>query len=247
MKSEENTDLVAPVEDDELDFEAIKVVWDAEDQAARMSQVHLQFAEAILRGKPRIQSWIELNPGCSERGASTYSKQVLKRKDVANYLRLRRREIAERTNITAERLEQELAYIAFARATDVMKWGKDGVAFIPSDELTPEQAAAVESVKSRRRTKKLEDGSEVTTVELELKMHSKESAIEKLMKARGLYQQDRKNDADVQRELLATVVMRFVMALHLHKGMGFHEAMKYAEQNPEEVEAWGKEVKLLNA
>jgi hypothetical protein len=29
--------------------------------------------------------------------------------------------------------------------------------------------------------------------------------------------------------------------------MAFHEAMTYAEQNPEEVEQWGKEVKLLNA
>lgn len=261
MTFEKNTDPAAVsrlFEDDEEEeqetSEELELLLKSADMLAQeMAPEHVRFAENVLRKKSHVEAWraarTERHSGerIKEWSAKAYAAKLLKRKDVAEYLRLRRAEIRERTHITVDRIEEEVSYIAFARATDVMKWGEDGVAFIPSDELTQDRAAAVESVKSKRRTRTDENGVEHTTVELELKMYPKLQALQELAKMRGMYQADRKNDADVQRELLATVMFRFVMALHLSRGMAFHEAKTYAEQHPEEVEAWGKEVKLLNA
>lgn len=74
-------------------------------------------------------------------------------------------------DITADRVLNEIAAIAFARATDVMQWGPMGVSLLDSAGLTPEQAAAVSKA---RQTVNAEGGS------IALEMHDKLGALEKL-------------------------------------------------------------------
>ena len=160
----------------------------------------------------------------------------------------RRREVQERTNITMERTLKELARIAYSDLREVMSWDRDGVAFVPSTDLTQDQAAAIQVVKSRRRIRRdKDDEGETETIEMEVRMHSKLEALEKLAKVQGLYQADRTNDADRQTDLLATVLWKYVMAVHLERGLSVPEALTLAEKNPEEVERWGKEVMLIPA
>jgi len=80
-------------------------------------------------------------------------------------------EHAEKREITAQRVLEETANIAFGKITDVMHW-KDVPGLIDSDKLPPEVAAAIESVEIVRD----EDGK----VKHRVKFHSKMPAITKL-------------------------------------------------------------------
>jgi phage terminase small subunit len=55
-------------------------------------------------------------------------------------------ERAERSQITSDRVLQELARIAFVDLRKVFRWGPDGVTLLPSDELTEDEAAIVAEV-----------------------------------------------------------------------------------------------------
>jgi hypothetical protein len=147
--------------------------------------------------------------------------------------------------VDAEKVIAEIATIAFADIRDVATWTESGVLFVPSGELEDHEAKAIASVKSRRRVHRDKEGGETEVTELEVKLHPKLDALEKLSKHLGLYQKDAVNVKDRQTDLLATVLWRYIMALHLEQGMTFAEAKLRAEKNPEEVEAWGREVKLL--
>jgi phage terminase small subunit len=51
-----------------------------------------------------------------------------------------------RTQVTADRVLQELARIAFVDLRKVFRWGPDGVTLLPSDDLTEDEAAIIAEV-----------------------------------------------------------------------------------------------------
>jgi hypothetical protein len=75
------------------------------------------------------------------------------------------------TDITRERIMNELAKIAFADPRDVMKWGPEGLTLLDSDQLSEDGIATVAEV-CETRTK---DGGS-----LRLKMHDKVKALDSL-------------------------------------------------------------------
>jgi len=202
-----------------------------------------------MEGKSYTQAYMDAGYQCnSSSSASAAASKLNANPEVIAYMTERRREVQERTNITMERTLKELARIAYSDLREVMSWDRDGVAFVPSTDLTQDQAAAIQVVKSRRRIRRdKDDEGETETIEMEVRMHSKLEALEKLAKVQGLYQADRTNDADRQTDLLATVLWKYVMAVHLERGLSVPEALTLAEKNPEEVERWGKEVMLIPA
>jgi phage terminase small subunit len=87
---------------------------------------------------------------------------------------------ATRTEITADRVLQELAKIGFANMSDYTTWGPKGVALKDSSTLTPDQAAAVSEV------------SETITEaggSIRFKLHDKISALEKIGKHLGMFKE----------------------------------------------------------
>ena len=213
-----------------------------------LNQLQINFCEGILRGKSQSEAYRDagFNAGSPSSVAAGASK-LMKNPEVRRYLADRRKEVQEQTDITQKATLKEMARVAFSDIRDFMSWDKKGIAFVPSEELTADQAAAIQSIKSKRRTVTDKDGYETETVEMEVKLHPKMEAVEKLAKVQGLYQADRMNDADVQRDLLKTVLWRFIAAIHLDRGMSVPEALKYAERHPEEVQQWGKEVMLIES
>jgi len=207
------------------------------------------YCEGVMDGKSYTQAYMDAGYQCnSSSSASAAASKLNGNPEVIAYMTERRREVQERTNITMERTLKELARIAYSDLREVMSWDRDGVAFVPSTDLTQDQAAAIQVVKSRRRIRRdKDDEGETETIEMEVRMHSKLEALEKLAKVQGLYQADRTNDADRQTDLLATVLWKYVMAVHLERGLSVPEALTLAEKNPEEVERWGKEVMLIPA
>lgn len=206
----------------------------------------LAFCEGILRGESQSEAYRNAGFKATTRGSiSVNASQLMKVAKVREYLEMRRQQLREKTDVTSQRVIQEIARVGFSDIRDFAKWDENGVIFIPSTSLTAEQAAAVQSIKSKTKTYTDEDGNETKTVEQEIKLHPKMDGLEKLSKHLGLYQQDRVNDADRQTHLLATLLWKFVMSMHVAKQIPVPEALKYAEQNPDEVEQWGREQKLL--
>ena len=92
----------------------------------------------------------------------------------------RRLKLANKMEITAERVLREYARIAFADSRQIMSWGPDGVTLRDSTELTDDEAAAVAEVAETLGTDK-GGGS------IRLKTHSKIAALEALAKHLHLF------------------------------------------------------------
>lgn len=116
--------------------------------------------------------------GYSARRSEVIGYENLTKHDVQAAIEVAQRERSVRTGVTADRVIQEIARIAFADPRSVMAWGSDGVMPRESSELTDDEAAAVSEV-SQTVTK---DGGS-----MRVKMHSKTDALDKLCKHLGLY------------------------------------------------------------
>lgn len=84
---------------------------------------------------------------------------------------------SERTGVTAGRVVEELARLAFSDMRKVAKWGESGVALKDSEGLGDDAAAAVESVS---QTTTLAGGS------IRLKLHPKAPALRLLAEHTGV-------------------------------------------------------------
>ncbi len=211
-----------------------------------LNEKQLAFAEGILNGKSQKDAYHDAGfKATTDQALRSAASRLASDPAIRAYLAERRREIQHDTNVTQARVIQEIARVGFSDIRDFIRWDEDGAFFVPSEHLTETQAAAIQSVKIKKRTTTREDGDITETVETEIKLHPKMDALEKLAKHLNLYQGDGINDALRETHLLATVLWRFVMALHVSKQMPVPTALKYAEQNPEEVEQWGREQKLL--
>jgi hypothetical protein len=82
-----------------------------------------------------------------------------------------------------DRIVNELGKLAFADIRDVMTWDDAGtVSMVASDSMSPEHAAAIESIKQTRRV--TNDGTE--TITLEAKLSPKLPALRVLASAYGI-------------------------------------------------------------
>jgi len=84
----------------------------------------------------------------------------------------------KRTQITADRVLQEVERLGMSQLSDYVKWGPDGVVLKDSSELTPDQAAAVSEV-TQTYTK---DGGSI-----KFKLHDKGKMLELLGKHLSLF------------------------------------------------------------
>lgn len=104
--------------------------------------------------------------------------------------------IADRFEITAENVVQEIALLAFARMGDFATPSEDGdyleldLNKIPEGELSA-RLAAVSEFALDETTRTRDDGQEETTRKFKFKLHDKNSGLDKLMKRFGLYAPER--------------------------------------------------------
>lgn len=93
--------------------------------------------------------------------------------------------VAERTGeatVTAARVIEEAARIAFGDIRDLVDWDAGSVTLHDSESLTPAQAALVKEVRVQRTTTTTKDGSEVVNETREVKVWDKLSALNLLSK-----------------------------------------------------------------
>jgi len=84
--------------------------------------------------------------------------------------------------LTAARVAEEAARIAFGDIRDLVTWDSGSVTLHDSDSLTPAQAALVKEVRVQKTTTTTKDGSEVVNETREVKVWDKLSALALLSK-----------------------------------------------------------------
>lgn len=90
----------------------------------------------------------------------------------------------------ADRVGREIGYIGFGNLSDIVSWDCDGrLRFVPSDELTPAQAALISEVRVKRRYETGGKGEDAPVYEVEdisIKTRDKLSALRVLAEITGL-------------------------------------------------------------
>lgn len=106
--------------------------------------------------------------------AAAAAARMLRNVKVQKYISGRMEDRQKRTEVTQDRVLQELAYIAFARVTDYATVRNDVVKIRNTDELTEEQIRAISGIKEGK-------------FGIELKLNDKEKALELLGRHLGMW------------------------------------------------------------
>jgi len=123
-----------------------------------------------------------IRAGYSEATAYSQGERLLRHVEVAGAISEAQSERARRLEITADRVAQEYARIAFANVGDVLEFGPDGVTIREMADLTPDQLAAIAEVSE---TKTQAGGT------VRVKQHDKLGALNALAKLLGLNAPDK--------------------------------------------------------
>ena len=141
--------------------------------AAKLTPKQKRFVDEYLIDLNATQAAIRA--GYSPKTANEQAAQLLAKLSIQNYLHKRQSERVQRTEITQDRVLQELAAGGFARGTDYAEIALDGtVRLIPTEQLSGQQRAAVLGIRETR------DG-------VEIKLADKVRALELLGKHLGLF------------------------------------------------------------
>jgi len=119
-----------------------------------------------------------IRAGYSEQYAAKNTRKLLDKPGVQARLAELQSKTIKKLEITAERVLQEFAKIAFADPRCVMEWDEHGILVKPSSELTDDQAAAVAEI-SQTVTK---DGGT-----MKVKLHDKVAALNALGRHLALF------------------------------------------------------------
>ena len=127
--------------------------------------VDLNATRAYKAAYPRVKK---------DESARVNGSRLLTNANVAAYVEKRMQERQKRTEITQDRVLEELAAIAFARATDYAEVRKDRVIIKDTADLTEDQIKAIAGIKEGK-------------FGIELKLNDKEKALELLGRHLGMF------------------------------------------------------------
>ena len=141
-----------------------------------------------------------IRAGYSKKGAKTGASRLLANVNIQAELQRQKNKRSKRTEITADRVLEELANVGFASLKDAMTWGKRPVEmngkvvghtvfveFKDSDDLPPEVAAMLSEVKVTHT----QAGST-----LSMKTHDKMRALDKLALHTGILKEGADGEDD---------------------------------------------------
>ena len=131
-----------------------------------------------------------------DEAARVNSSRLLTNANVAAYLAQRQQELQQRTEITQDKVVQELAAIAFADIADYVQVKDHGglpmVEITPRGDIPVSKRAAIASIKQGNNG-------------IEVKLHNKLDALDKLGRHLGMFK-DRQEEQDGQMEALLEAV-----------------------------------------
>ena len=120
-----------------------------------------------------------INAGYSKKTAANMGNENLNKPHIEAYIQNKINERSKRLDITADRVLQEIARVAYARLSDVSGFDASGVCLKNSDELSDDILAAVSEVS-------ITNGMNGRSTKI--KMHNKTAALDKLGKYLKLFE-----------------------------------------------------------
>lgn len=138
----------------------------------RLTPKQSRFVEEYLTDLNATQAAIRA--GYRQQNAGIIGFENLTKPYIRDAIEAAQRERSARTGITADRVVQEIARVAFSSLRDVMAWGPTGASVLPDDKITPDAAAAIAEITE-------------TNAGIKIKLHNKVAALEQLAKHVGLY------------------------------------------------------------
>ena len=140
-----------------------------------MTEKQKIFADEYLIDLNATRAYRKAYPNCKkDSSADAAARKLLGNTRIQKYISARMEERQKRTEVTQDRVLQELAYIAFARVTDYATVRNDVVKIKNTDELTEEQMRAISGIKEGK-------------FGIELKLNDKEKALELLGRHLGMW------------------------------------------------------------
>jgi phage terminase small subunit len=119
--------------------------------------------------------------GYSEKTAHVQGTRLLKNDKIKAEIQKRLNTVSINTNVTAERVINELAKIAFANSKNFFVWDAEKNSLVPADKMTDDDAAAVASVEQTVT----ENGGSI-----KMRLHDKMKALDMLSRHLQLFESD---------------------------------------------------------
>lgn len=144
-----------------------------------MTEKQKIFADEYLIDLNATRAYRKAYPNCKkDSSADAAARKLLGNTRIQTYISERMQERQRRTEVTQDRVVQELAAIAFAKATDYVNIKSNGVTSMvvvrPTDDLTDDQIRAIAGIKEGANG-------------IEIKLNSKEKALELLGRHLGMW------------------------------------------------------------
>lgn len=128
-----------------------------------------------------------IRAGYSKKTAGSIGDENLRKPEIQKYLFALKAEKKQANDLTAQKVIDELAKLAFHNVQDFVNGGNS---ILELKFIDPEKAAAVSGIKTTARMYKGVGGKLETEVQTSLKFHSKERALELLGKHFGIFEMD---------------------------------------------------------
>lgn len=156
--------------------QSVKILKGGEPELTRKQKI---FADDYLVDLNATRAYLTAYPSVKkEETAAAAAARLLRNVKVAAYIQQRMEERQQRTEVTQDRVVQELAAIAFARATDYAEIQNNGITsqvIIKSTEfLSDAQVSAIAGIKEGANG-------------IEIKLNDKEKALEMLGRHLGMW------------------------------------------------------------
>jgi phage terminase small subunit len=128
-----------------------------------------------------------IRAGYTPRSARQTAARLLTKANIASEVERKHSKIVDKLEVTKERVVQELARIAFSDVRRLFTWDERKSAFVPSKELTDDDAAAISEINSETVVTRDKAGSPRATIKLKMKTYDKKGALDSLAKHLGMF------------------------------------------------------------
>lgn len=161
----------------------------------RLSEAHARVVTEYFKIGCVSQRRALLASGYAATTASHMVHTVFGREDVQEEIQRRRDRLDRKTEVTEQRIIDELAKLAFASVGDLLEVNEDGSAYMDFNKLTVDQKAAlseyqVETYEERHSTENAEGESASSYVPVKksrVKFASKQAALDSLARIKGMF------------------------------------------------------------
>lgn len=124
-----------------------------------------------------------IRAGYSEKTARKIGNENLTKPDIQSVIQEKIQEREKRTEVTSDRVVQELAKIAFADLKDFVTWDENGVMIIDSDQV---DGTVLAEISETTNIQTFPNGGESERIQKKVKPYDKMKALEMLGKHLGM-------------------------------------------------------------